>query len=180
MAENSNNESIIKWAVIGTIGLIAINKLFGTLSGLASGILQKFGLSSDPTVQKAAEDIAKFFSAQQTKGSASYWSPEYWKIKSPNTKLIYDQNINAYVYGLTQQIYNGIGNFYDSPEQIVAAFKAINSKLGVSVVASDFAYMYKQDLLSFLISKLDTAEQVKFLNSIIQYTEGLPDKISGQ
>lgn len=180
MAENSNNSDLIKYGVIGIVALIAINKLFNAVSGLASGILQKFGLSSDPAVKKAAEDIAKFYAAQQSKGAASYWSPAYWKAKSPGTKLIYDPNINAYVYSLTRKIYDGVGYLYDNPQQIVDAFKAVNSKLGISVVASDFSYMYNQDLLSFLISKLDTAEQVKFLNSIIQYTEGLPEIISGQ
>jgi hypothetical protein len=180
MAENSNNEGLIKWVVIGAVALIAANKLFGAVSGLASGLLQKFGLSADPAVKKAAEDIAKFYAAQQAKGAGSYWSPAYWKAKSPNTKLIYDPNINAYVYSLTRKIYDGIGYTYDTPQQIIDAFKAINSKLGVSVVTSDFSYMYNQDLFSFLVSKLDTDEQVKFLLSIIQYTEGLPDIISGQ
>ena len=76
---------------------------------------------------------------------------------------------------IAQQIYDAIGTVYDTPTQIVAAFKKLSYKTQVSFLSKVFADKYKLDLFSFLTEKLDTTAQKIALGQIIDYVNSLPN-----
>ena len=118
-------------------------------------------------------------------GSDNYWSATFWKKVSPQTKLVSDTQIYQFFKNLATQIYDSVSPstknwITDSPSEGFAAFKAIGSKLGVSVLADVFNQKYQQDLFTFLNDKYDTEEQKAIWNNIQSYTNNLPVKINGE
>lgn len=165
MKKITTDDKTIVLASIALIALFAVGKGLGTL-------LEALHLKKGGDETKDDTKIDQY--------AASHWSPLYWRQKSPNTKLINDPTISGFFYDLARQIWESDGRIYDDPAATVAAFKKLNSKLSISVLASDFEYKYNQDLLTFLKGFLDTPAQKKFLIDILQYTDQLPDKIPGQ
>jgi hypothetical protein len=123
--------------------------------------------------------------SQDVNAISGYWTANYWKSLSPNTKLVNDPAIFAYVKKIAQQIYDGVSPslsnpITDNPSQITAAFNTVNSQLGISVLSDAFQQIYNKDLLSWLTDRMDTTEQKMALEKIKSRANALPSKLAGE
>lgn len=149
---------------------IVVSKFFKT----GSYILEKIGAKADKATQDAAKKIDIALDKVNSEGVKNYWNPGFYKVNQPN--YLQSASIKKFCEDLAKQIYDGIGTFTDNPTMILAAFKKMNSKSGVSAVADLFQIKYNYDLFEFLHSRLDIPEQIKVMGQIISYTQNLPIK----
>lgn len=160
--------------IIGAgVGALLIYAIYKGVAGTLASILEKLGVNDSQATKDAAANIDKNTNKVSKEGANNYWNPTFWRKKYGY--YLDNASTKNYVISITAQIYSSIGYFYDSPEQLLAAFKKINSKAGVSVVSYLFAQTYGLDLYAYLHSKLDTQSQIQIFNQIITYCDNLPE-----
>jgi len=113
-------------------------------------------------------------------GTENYWNLSYASKYSKNPAFWEQKNIKDFVKDLAKSIYDSVGYSYDEPNKALAAFKKINSKVGVSKVSEAFNTKYNKDMYDYLEKGFDTDEQAKVFSQIKQYTDSLPIIVGNQ
>jgi hypothetical protein len=104
----------------------------------------------------------------------NYWTPRYWQDKS-KTEGVQKILTKATAEELAKRLWDSI-SWYPGGDDISKAegvFKNLLYKTQVSFLSDTFQKLYKKDMLSFLIEKLDTKEQKEALNRILTFTSKL-------
>lgn len=119
------------------------------------------------------EAVSSGVASENAKGNLSAWNGNYWREqqrKGVRVVLVTQANADE----IAKRFYDSVGRIYDSPTVAEGALKLLNSKCKVSWVAERFNALYKNDLLSWLTYRFDTAEQKAVLERMLAYVEKLP------
>lgn len=149
--------------VAGVIVVVLIGKKLADIVGGFGGAL---GLTDTEADKKAANAI----SGAEAK---DYFSPSFLKKAPLGAKVVLLTQASA--NAKAKRIYDAIGIFTDNENEIVGAFNDLTTKSQVSFLAQAFKNLYKQDLLNFLRTKLDTQSQKEALTTILNRLDKLPN-----
>lgn len=153
--------------LIAVILVIIIVALLG--NKILNEILEALNLkdTKEEAREKAAEEGARTRAEE-----SDYWKPNFHTNNAAKgAKLLTVASADA----KCRQIYDAIGNFYDQPEKIEAAFNDLTTKSQISFLAYRFSVLYKRDLYAFLEDKMDTTKQKEIFTRILRRAEKLPD-----
>lgn len=169
------NIAIILLVVAAIVAVFVIlNKVFGLFSGVGdffkdaqTASAEFLNLKDTPEEAAIRKRIEQELAASAA--SSSPWNPIYYKSAPSGALLITRAKANE----LAKQIWDSVGNFYDTPTQALAAFKQLSAKTQVSWLAEVFQSNYNRDLFSWLKDKFDTDTQREVLGTIISYVNNL-------
>jgi len=152
--------------ILGLIGLVLIFVIFKGLRDSLKNMFATVGLGTSISEDKTEAQIEK------TEKKADEFSPLYWqkKVKGKGASLIKQATTDEYI----QTIYDGIGFFKDSPEQILGVFRKLKYKTQVSWIADNWQKKHKSDLQAWLSDRLDTESQREAYLQILSITKNLP------
>ena len=160
-------------AVIAALVVVyfVFKKVFGLFDSIgegAHGALQAIGAEDTPEIKAAKEKI----NGAVTAGSGSYWSPEFYNHAPAGAHILTVDTSHQ----LCQQIYDAYGvlSFFDTPEDMFAAFKKCPSKAAVSQLVIDFQIMFNADLSAWLSKHSYGDDNKKVLAQAIAYCDTLP------
>lgn len=148
--------------------LVVVVIIFG--SKILNVILEALGLKKGEEEKKKDAEIEA-----QEKTAIDFFNPNYYRIVPEGYKNM-GRDVIPYFKAkdVAKQIHDAIGYIYDTPEQIVAAFKKARYKSDVSKISQAFAELYKIDLLAYLADKLDKDAQRTQWLSILKELNKLP------
>ncbi len=137
------------------------------LSNALKNLIGSVGIGNTVNDEKEIKEVKK-----EVIKSKPYFNIQYWNIgkKGYSSKLFKMVDTTKMV----ETIKKGIGNIYDSPQQILATFKKCKYKSQISWLSYHFNLKYKKDLLYFLKNGLDKDNQREILNEILEHTNALP------
>jgi hypothetical protein len=162
--DKNQKELITIGAVVA--GIVVIVLIGKKLADIVAGFGGALGLTETEADKKAAAAVA----ATENK---DYFSPSYLKRAPLGTKVVLLTSASA--NAKAKRIFDAIGILTDNENEIVGAFNDLSTKSQVSFLAQAFKNLYKQDLLNFLRTKLDTQSQKDALISILKRLDKLPN-----
>jgi hypothetical protein len=152
--------------ILGLIGLVLIFIIFKGLRDSLKNMFATVGIGTSIEEDKTEAQIEK------TEKKAEEFSPLYWqkKVKGKLASLIKQTTTDQYV----KTIFDGIGYFKDSPEEILGVFRKLKYKTQVSWLADNWQKTHKSDLQAWLNDRLDTESQREIYLQILSITKNLP------
>lgn len=167
-----------EWLQIGAYLIIAfvIYKIYKGVSGGLTSIGEGLGIVDTVEEKQAKADNKIAIIGEESKGTDSCFSPDYWikKIMSKKKSDIVSMDSYTVAMATAKAIYESVGIFYDKPEAAVKAFAGLKNKLSVSMVCYYFEERKGIPLIQFLDDKFDTGYQAKCLTKIIEDANKLP------
>ena len=160
----SIDSSTINILLIGGLGLLVYNKLFGK--------------SKEEKQTEQEESKLESLPLQNNPVSSQIYTP----VKKAPTGFIYVRSDKTkpavpkgYLGLAAKQIRDAIGTFTDDETQIVAGIKKAATKAEINVIARVYETLYKRDLMYDLKDNLSKKEMLP----ILTYINKLPDYIKG-
>ncbi len=159
MATNQNNQpQNYTPIVIGVLGLVLINKFFGT----------------DKEEKEAKETELKFIDQDP---SVNPLAPATYDLKkdAKQRKFVVPTGMKAVggvtstqIGSISKQIFNAIGVIYNDKSALQGAFKQIPTRAAVWAIASYYNTTYKRDLLFDLINSSEEQAVLiyKYINKL--------------
>lgn len=166
---------------IALVVILLVTKIFKivkTGQAAAGKVTDALGITEKdeykPDIKKAASNI-EYFKSLAVEDDP--FSPQYFKSRQDKYILSFTKS-STELDETARLIKLGIGNIWDNPEDIEGVIKRdIGTKVTLSSLAERFQIKHNQDLFSFLVMKLDTAEQKVYLNKILEHVMKLPTGI---
>jgi hypothetical protein len=157
--KNLNTKQIIVIAIILIVIYFIlkndIKDLFKSLNPFAESKEEE---KMDTNLSKAIDNVNDYF------------NPLLWQ-KKPTATVIIGAKVQD---KLARQIKDSVGWIYDSPDEMVSAFKQLPNKYSVSALSFAFNRIYKIDLLTYLKEHFDTKEQKDALLTVFNHIKSLP------
>jgi len=152
--------------IIGIIAIIIVVLFLKGVKDSIKNLFGTFGLGTTVEEDKTEGQIEK------TEKKANQFSPLFWqKAPKGKTSQLFKQ---ALTDRLINDIEDGIGFFYDSPEKILGAFRMCQYQSQVSWLAYNWQKKHGSDLQAWLSDRLDTDKQREAYLEILSITKNLP------
>ena len=153
-----------------------LSKLFGLPGQIITKVGEGLGITATPEQQATVKEINDLLDEWARNPQKNPFAPSYWKeIKAQATgNKVVKLYTNSIARAYAAQVKSSVGTFVDSPEKAVGFVNATEYKSQISYVADIFQQMYGEDMLSYLVSHMDTAQQLAYLKNILNTANARP------
>lgn len=168
-----DNAKAIVILVAGLVAVIVIvvflNKTFGGIAQAFGSVTDALGITDSEATKANKQAVAN--AQNQAASTGSPWSPQFYKSAPSGSHIMTQATADA----LALEVWNSVGIFSTSIEDVYAAMKQLGYQTQISFLADRFNALYNKDLFSWLTlqyTKMGTPDPV--LSTIIDYVNSLP------